>query len=353
MSLERDPDPKKLSVTFGDYIIPGTVQDITVQPEYPFLQGFHDDLPPRSTLMGAAFDAAPVTKMLLVFVTFLFGVLTTFLFAGRQQPDMAAIVPAQPEAFVRATGDAASASDTSPVALEQAVLASVQGDVTRSNGSDLITPAGSMSRTGPEALTMSEILLGLSPKRTVGDLTDSELALREEQDLVSRDKLEVLREGVLTGRFTVKTVNRNGKDRVCLRLPHAEISQDEAADLIEQAAARGEIDLPEALTTADGSYDADTLIFNLVQTSLANDGTAEGAEAAREMSRRAFAASAAKTSQVAGERVYLVKAGDSLAYLSLQFYGRPSDYAKIFEANRKVLNSPNKIQVGQRLIIPS
>jgi nucleoid-associated protein YgaU len=110
--------------------------------------------------------------------------------------------------------------------------------------------------------------------------------------------------------------------------------------------------LPEALATADGDFDADTLIFNLVQTSLANDGTEEGIRAAKEMSRRAFAASNAKTSKVKGERIYEVVAGDSLAYLSLQFYGQPSAYLKIFEANRNILKSPDKIQVGQRLIIP-
>ena len=68
--------------------------------------------------------------------------------------------------------------------------------------------------------------------------------------------------------------------------------------------------------------------------------------------RRAFAASAAKTQIVNGQRFYTVEAGDSLAYISLQFYGSTNAYEKIFDANRSAISSPNQIQIGQRLVIP-
>ncbi|NNK16378.1 MAG: LysM peptidoglycan-binding domain-containing protein [Sulfitobacter sp.] len=123
-------------------------------------------------------------------------------------------------------------------------------------------------------------------------------------------------------------------------------------NLLLEAAQNGEIEIPASLNTADGNIDLDTLLFNLIQTSLAEDGTPEGAEAAREMSRRAFAASDAKTQEVKGDRVYTVEPGDSLAYISLQFYGRPNAYLRIFEANRETLRSPDLIKIGQRLIIP-
>ncbi|MCO4847412.1 MAG: LysM peptidoglycan-binding domain-containing protein [Yoonia sp.] len=70
------------------------------------------------------------------------------------------------------------------------------------------------------------------------------------------------------------------------------------------------------------------------------------------MSRRAFEASAAKTQLVNGQRFYTVQEGDSLAYISLQFYGNTNAYQSIFEANRTAIASPDKIQVGQRLFIP-
>jgi nucleoid-associated protein YgaU len=71
------------------------------------------------------------------------------------------------------------------------------------------------------------------------------------------------------------------------------------------------------------------------------------------MSRKAFAASNAGTTVEDGMRVYTVRAGDSLAYISLQFFGVLNAYTRILEANRDTLQSPDKIQVGQRLIIPS
>ena len=51
-------------------------------------------------------------------------------------------------------------------------------------------------------------------------------------------------------------------------------------------------------------------------------------------------------------RTYTVQAGDSLSKIAKEFYGNANAYNKIFEANRNKLNDPNKIQVGQELVIP-
>ena len=51
-------------------------------------------------------------------------------------------------------------------------------------------------------------------------------------------------------------------------------------------------------------------------------------------------------------QTYTVKSGDTLSKISKQFYGNANDYMKIFEANRDKLSDPNKIQVGQELVIP-
>ena len=52
-------------------------------------------------------------------------------------------------------------------------------------------------------------------------------------------------------------------------------------------------------------------------------------------------------------RLYTVKSGDTLSKISKQFYGSPSDYMKIFDANRDLLADPDKIKVGQELKIPA
>lgn len=49
---------------------------------------------------------------------------------------------------------------------------------------------------------------------------------------------------------------------------------------------------------------------------------------------------------------YTVQSGDTLSKISRQFYGDSDEYMRIFYANRDKLNDPDKIQVGQQLIIP-
>ena len=49
---------------------------------------------------------------------------------------------------------------------------------------------------------------------------------------------------------------------------------------------------------------------------------------------------------------YTVVKGDNLSKISKQFYGDPNKYAKIFEANKPMLKSPDLIYPGQVLRIP-
>jgi nucleoid-associated protein YgaU len=50
---------------------------------------------------------------------------------------------------------------------------------------------------------------------------------------------------------------------------------------------------------------------------------------------------------------YTVQPGDSLSKISKEVYGKPSEYMKIFEANRDILKDPDKISPGQKLKIPA
>jgi len=61
---------------------------------------------------------------------------------------------------------------------------------------------------------------------------------------------------------------------------------------------------------------------------------------------------AAGGGQGAGGQTYEVKGGDTLSKISKQFYGDSNEYMRIFYANRDKLNDPDKIQVGQQLVIP-
>ena len=61
---------------------------------------------------------------------------------------------------------------------------------------------------------------------------------------------------------------------------------------------------------------------------------------------------AAGGGQGSGGQTYEVKSGDNLSKISKQFYGDAGEYMRIFYANRDQLHDPDKIQVGQKLVIP-
>ncbi len=57
-------------------------------------------------------------------------------------------------------------------------------------------------------------------------------------------------------------------------------------------------------------------------------------------------------------KVYVVGEGDNLAVIAKKFYGseqgsKRTNLARIFDANRRFLESPDEIYVGQKLVIPS
>jgi nucleoid-associated protein YgaU len=49
---------------------------------------------------------------------------------------------------------------------------------------------------------------------------------------------------------------------------------------------------------------------------------------------------------------HVVKEGDTLSKIAEEYYGDKMLYPKIFEANKDVLQDPNKIKPGQKLRIP-
>jgi LysM repeat protein len=64
----------------------------------------------------------------------------------------------------------------------------------------------------------------------------------------------------------------------------------------------------------------------------------------------------AATAAAAGgssSRTYKVQPGDTLSKISKEFYGDANKYQQIFEANRDKLENPDKIRVGQELVIPA
>ena len=119
-----------------------------------------------------------------------------------------------------------------------------------------------------------------------------------------------------------------------VRLAHLHVQDNKL--FIQGAAPSEQIknDVWNQIKAADSSY-SDLTCDLTVDTSLAPPQAAAAAAAT----------GAGKT--------YKVAPGDTLSKIAKDFYGNANDYNRIFEANRDKLQSADKIQVGQELVIPS
>jgi len=53
------------------------------------------------------------------------------------------------------------------------------------------------------------------------------------------------------------------------------------------------------------------------------------------------------------DEIYEIKSGDTLGKIAKQYYGSASKYMKIFEANRDIIDNPDRIYPGQKIRIPA
>jgi nucleoid-associated protein YgaU len=59
-----------------------------------------------------------------------------------------------------------------------------------------------------------------------------------------------------------------------------------------------------------------------------------------------------KAADERGMRKHTVQSGETLWRIASQYYGDGSNYMKIFEANKGLLEHPDHIEPGQELLIP-
>ena len=63
-------------------------------------------------------------------------------------------------------------------------------------------------------------------------------------------------------------------------------------------------------------------------------------------------ATVTSTEEIVGEQQYTVQKGDNLSKIAERYYGR-QDWTRIYDANRDLLDDPDKISPGQVLTIPA
>lgn len=86
-----------------------------------------------------------------------------------------------------------------------------------------------------------------------------------------------------------------------------------------------------------------------VQKVVADKLVAPAAAPAAKAGAKTAAAAAEPATQ---DEFYEIKSGDTLGKIAKQFYGSASKYMKIFEANRDIIDNPDRIYPGQKIRIP-
>ena len=130
---------------------------------------------------------------------------------------------------------------------------------------------------------------------------------------------------------------------------------DESIDIIiNDAAASGNVAVPAILVTSDGRVDTHVLLRNIVtQAQVAAGGSAPAApEATPENTQGMEVRVVQRATDAVQARFYTVQSGDSLGAISITFFASSEYYDVIFQANKGLLSSPDRIRVGQRLVIP-
>ena len=121
------------------------------------------------------------------------------------------------------------------------------------------------------------------------------------------------------------STDENGLERLIVNALSQGQSEAYIEALVNDAAQKGSVEIPDSLVTADGRVDTASLLSALNRTGL-DAGVNE---------------------------TYMVQPGDSLASISYRFYGSTNQAADIFEANRNTLSSPTLLKAGQELVIPA
>jgi len=73
---------------------------------------------------------------------------------------------------------------------------------------------------------------------------------------------------------------------------------------------------------------------------------------APDKSQASAASSKKNASKKGGSRTYVVQSGDTLASISRKFYKSSKRWKEILDANKKGIDDPKRLSVGQTLVIP-
>lgn len=236
-------------------------------------------------------------------------------------------------------------------------------EVTRAEVASMVLPAAS-SRIAVPGQIQAEPTIRTDTHLSMEDMTNNvlaELGLLPESasTLPQQATARAATATVLRGLNAATGGQSAVQERVDLQslvVDALKAGQDDATidQLVNAAAIGGQVAVPEVLVTADGRVDTSVLLANIItQAKVAAGQTAPPTRPDSITDARGVEVRLVQAAQGATEaRFYTVQRGDSLGAIAIKFYGNVNQYPRIFEANRQTLSSPDRIRIGQRLVIP-
>lgn len=123
---------------------------------------------------------------------------------------------------------------------------------------------------------------------------------------------------------------------------------------VNAAALSGEVAVPDVMVTSDGRVDTSVLLSSIISEARVAAGEARALlDPTQGVGGEGVEVRVVQTADETRQfRFYTVNEGDSLGAIAIKFYGDAIYYSVIFDANRTILSSPDRIKTGQRLVIP-
>lgn len=209
------------------------------------------------------------------------------------------------------------------------------GEVTRI-GSDMLRDAVALSVPNAQAAPQNDEMQAL----TNGVLADLGIVPAQAPE---DDAMRALTEGVLASLGNAQ-MPKDLEGLIALSMQSNEANGYLDA-LITEAVGSGRLAVGGAMVTAGGDVDSRMVLAAIVEQ--AQNGPLGAG------SPETIAMKPVPRPELDQAQTYVVQNGDSLAGISYRFYGKTSEFTKIYNANRHVLSGPDQISVGQRLVIPA
>ena len=194
---------------------------------------------------------------------------------------------------------------------------------------------------------------------TAGVLAGLGLDVRSPAESSADDPMAQMTVGVLSGiRSVTGETDARFTEPTPLQTLVIEALRDGQTDAaidaaVNEAALAGELAVPDVIVTSDGRVDTSVLLTSIIAEARVAAGEARQPADAGSVGGEGVEVRVVQTVEETQQyRFYTVNAGDSLGAIAIKFYGDAIYYNVIFDANRAILSSPDRIKAGQRLVIP-